>query len=334
MSDPDIALPNIDLLPREAYVHARRETLQIIRGGVHLEGADLTEAHLEGADLIGAHLEGAILHGAHLQGALLPFAHLDGAQFAWADLHSASLGRAQLAGADFRRVQAQGANFSEAFCDAVTNFYLPTLSDARGGVARFWAIYWGNARLENIDWSQLHPLAEERIAHQGREDTGERKARPTRDHELLEAVQANQELATALREQDLHEEADYFAYRGLMLQRALHRRQRHYARYLGSGLLDLMAGYGYRPLRAFIAYLLVILAFAALFLLNAPVLPPQLTWDQALVLSISSFHGRGFFPSGLSLSDTLARLAAGEAMIGLLIEITFIATFTQRFFAR
>jgi hypothetical protein len=27
-------------------------------------------------------------------------------------------------------------------------------------------------------------------------------------------------------------------------------------------------------------------------------------------------------------------VAAGEAIIGLLIEITFIATFTQRFFAR
>jgi hypothetical protein len=52
------------------------------------------------------------------------------------------------------------------------------------------------------------------------------------------------------------------------------------------------------------------------------------------VLSISSFHGRGFFSSGISLGDTLARLAAGEAIIGLLIEITFIATFTQRFFAR
>jgi hypothetical protein len=38
--------------------------------------------------------------------------------------------------------------------------------------------------------------------------------------------------------------------------------------------------------------------------------------------------------SGISLGDTLAPLAAGEAIIGLLIEITFIATFTQRFFAR
>jgi hypothetical protein len=30
----------------------------------------------------------------------------------------------------------------------------------------------------------------------------------------------------------------------------------------------------------------------------------------------------------------LAQRAAAEAMIGLLIEISFIATFTQRFFAR
>ncbi len=57
-------------------------------------------------------------------------------------------------------------------------------------------------------------------------------------------------------------------------------------------------------------------------------------WDEALVLSISSFHGRGFFTSGISLSDTLARLAAGEAIIGLLIEVTFIATSTQRFFGK
>jgi len=32
--------------------------------------------------------------------------------------------------------------------------------------------------------------------------------------------------------------------------------------------------------------------------------------------------------------DTFARLAAAEAVLGLLIEISFIATFTQRFFGR
>ncbi len=68
-----------------------------------------------------------------------------------------------------------------------------------------------------------------------------------------------------------------------------------------------------------------------------PFLPSHsspLAWYEAVVLSISSFHGRGLFPTGLSLGDPVAILAAVEAIIGLLIEITFIATFTQRFFAR
>ncbi len=87
-------------------------------------------------------------------------------------------------------------------------------------------------------------------------------------------------------------------------------------------------------MRSIIAYILLVCAFAAAYLVNAQFAAPHLTWDEALVLSISAFHGRGFFSSDIHLGDTLARLAAGEAIIGLLIEITFIATFTQRFFAR
>jgi hypothetical protein len=51
-----------------------------------------------------------------------------------------------------------------------------------------------------------------------------------------------------------------------------------------------------------------------------------------LILSVSSFHGRGFFQPVQSLGDPVAALAAIEAVVGLVIEISFIATFTQRFF--
>ena len=47
-----------------------------------------------------------------------------------------------------------------------------------------------------------------------------------------------------------------------------------------------------------------------------------------------SFRGRGFFQPTQSPGDKVTILAAIEAAIGLLLEITFIATFTQRFFAR
>jgi len=56
--------------------------------------------------------------------------------------------------------------------------------------------------------------------------------------------------------------------------------------------------------------------------------------DEALVLSVSSFHGRGFFSQNITLGDAYAQIAALEAVVGLLIEISFIATFTQRFLGK
>ena len=58
------------------------------------------------------------------------------------------------------------------------------------------------------------------------------------------------------------------------------------------------------------------------------------SWADPLVLSVTSFHGRAFFAGDLHLDDWVARVGAVEAALGLLIEVIFIATFTQRFFGR
>jgi hypothetical protein len=98
-------------------------------------------------------------------------------------------------------------------------------------------------------------------------------------------------------------------------------------------LLDLLAGYGYRPGRSVLWYLITIFAFALTYFTigHLPLFP------DAFVLSLTSFHGRGFFPglgSADSLHNALVVIAAFEAVIGLVIEISFIATFTQRFFGK
>ena len=193
---------------------------------------------------------------------------------------------------------------------------------------------WHDAPLMHIPWHQATRLGDESEAHRHADADGAPKDRQTRLADYAVAVRAYRQLALALRAQGLNEHADRFAYRAQLMQRVVLRRQRHYLRWLGSLFLWLIAGYGYKPMRSLIAYIVIICAFAGAYLLNAQFAAPHLTWDEALVLSISAFHGRGFFTSGISLGDTLARLAAGEAIIGLLIEITFIATFTQRFFAR
>jgi hypothetical protein len=128
--------------------------------------------------------------------------------------------------------------------------------------------------------------------------------------------------------------AAHFAYRAQLLQRIVLRRQGKFGAYLFSLLLDLLAGYGYRPGRSLMAYLVVIFGFMGLYLLNAHGAAAHLSWDEALVLSVSSFHGRGFFLQNMTLGDAFVRLAAVEAVLGLLIEVSFIATFTQRFFGK
>jgi len=82
------------------------------------------------------------------------------------------------------------------------------------------------------------------------------------------------------------------------------------------------------------AYAVVIVGFTGMYLLNSQYVAPHLTWDEALVLSVSSFHGRGFFNQTVALGDTYARLSVIQAFIGLVIEAMFIATLLQRFFGR
>jgi hypothetical protein len=95
--------------------------------------------------------------------------------------------------------------------------------------------------------------------------------------------------------------------------------------------LDAVSGYGYRPMRSVLTYLLVVAGFAVAYFALGGATGHPLAWNEALIVSLTAFHGRGFFATAFQPSDPQA---AVEAVIGLLIEIIFIATFTQRFFAR
>jgi hypothetical protein len=191
---------------------------------------------------------------------------------------------------------------------------------------------WGVTNLAVVDWSQVTKPGDEWEAKQKMTTDGKKKEKAERLNDYRAAARANRQLAVALQAEGLSEETARFAYRAQRLQRVVLRRQKKIGQYLFSGFLDLLAGYGYKPGRSVIAYLVIIFGFMGLYLLNAHFVLPHLRWDEALVLSVNSFHGRGFFSQDISLGDTYARLAAAEAVIGLIIEISFIATFTQRFF--
>lgn len=268
---------------------------------IHLEGSDLRRANLEGAILNKAHLEGADLRTVHLEGATLNYTHLEGKT---------------------KPIALPPANLREVFFDNTTHIEMPTMGNKQSGFISLADVRWGGTNLAVIDWSLINMLGDESKAHQQR-----------RLRDYFTAVRANRQLSIALQDQGLNEFADRFAYRAQVLQLEVWRQQRKPLKYLLSWFLYLLAGYGYRPLRSVLWYLVIIFGFALAYTTfgHLPFFP------DAFVYSLTSFHGRGFFPglgSENSLHNPLVIMAAFEAVVGLLIEISFIATFTQRFFGR
>ena len=190
--------------------------------------------------------------------------------------------------------------------------------------------HWDGVNLAVVEWSGVEMLGDEYVAQQVKQD-GMMKDKVLQLVQYEAAVRANRQLAVALQAQGLNEVASRFAYRAQKLQQVVLWRQKKFGSYLFSGFLDLLAGYGYRPRRSVLWYLVIIFGFAVAYYWfgHLPFFP------DTIVFSLTSFHGRGFFPgfgSEASLHNPLVVLAAVEAVIGLFIEISFIATFTKRFF--
>jgi uncharacterized protein YjbI with pentapeptide repeats len=301
----------------------------------HLEGADLSQAHLEGANLSFAllwranfwlaSLDGAYVSGASLEGAYLFRAHLAGANISLAHLEGASLEATHLEGADLHEAHLEGTNLSYAFMDSKTVLFGAVLSRQTllgdiqwGGV--------GSVNLTQLNWRDVPTLGDE---------VGVTRTSIVEQYEAV--VRTYRQLAAQLRAHGMSEVADRFAYRAQVWQRKTYWRQKRLLALFGSLLLDGLAGYGFRPGRSLLIYLVVILGFAALFFTLGPTESVPFSPVGAVVFSLTSFHGRGFFPGGspghsLTLDDPVTVIAALEAVFGLLIEISFIATFTQRFF--
>jgi len=299
----------------------------------HLERAVLTRAHLEGANLLGVYLEGADLQVADLERAYLTEAGLERANLTEASLEQADLGGARLEGANLTEAGLERANLTAATFDKTSH-----LGTARLTRASLDQVTFDSVNLTVVDWSVVPVLGDEVTAKSPKDAHSERKDAGTRRREYAAAVRANRVLASILRGQGMYDEADHYAYRAHILQRTVLRRQRKRGRAFGSWLLDVVSGYGYRLGRSIVIYLLVVFGFGVVCYLLGNTEHPPLSPVDAVVFSVTAFHGRGFLPGEVvTLHHPLAILAAAEAVIGLLLEVTFIVifvvAFTRRFFA-
>jgi len=213
-----------------------------------------------------------MLYEAHMERAILRGAHLDGV--------------------DLRGAQLAGADLKGAVFDIVTKLEKIMFNDEKLGGAMFSGVHWGDADLSVVDWTRLKYLGDECEAHHRKTKDGKIKDTTIRLNDYRKAVLANRQLAVALQSQGLNEEAAHFAYRAQVLQLEVLRRQRRWLKLVFSVFLFLLAGYGYRPLRSVFWYLVIILVSAMAYYIfgHLPAFP------DTIIFSLTSFHGRGFFP--------------------------------------
>jgi len=337
-----------------------------------MEGADFSRAHMELVNLSEANMNQATLYAVHLQSAYLPDtqmketvlfqaqleqaklirAHLEGANLVGANLKGADLSKAHLEDVNLGGALLQEANLSGTQMDGVILENV-TLIDEKLSGPKLVDVYWGKTNLAVVKWSLVTILGDEKEAQQTRRrEKGKDTEEQIKKYE--HAVRANRQLAVALQSQGLNEQAAHFTYRAQVLQRAVFRfemtkptvklkyRLQIAGNWLFSWFMCLVAGYGYRFGRSFLTYLTVISGFATLYYLygatdidahNKPG-PHHLSWYEAFVVSMTAFHGRGFFVGTFSPGDPQALVAAIEAFLGLLIEVIFIATLTRRLFTQ
>lgn len=325
--------------------------------GAYLERADLSEAFLEEADLSWAKLKNANLNQAQLQGANLRWADLEGVNFSYAILNDqkgigpfcadAQWGTANLSlivwtsiavlGDEYRARQKYeyfstqrksiAKRLEEHEIAVRANRQVSVALQTQGlneHAARF--AYQAQVLQQEILWMQL-----------GWGNWIQKMIGVIRGHSLWKGLmRLSWWRILRLLKWKLERSSMWKWWFGSQKWlykrfRRLRNQMRKLAAFLFSFFFGILAGYGYRPGRAIIWYLTVILGFAIIYTQCGPLR----FFPDALVFSIMSFHGRGFFPSlngQISLHNALVVSAALEAIVGLIIEASFIATFTQRFF--
>ena len=293
--------------------------------GIHLEGANLREAHLEGAHLKNAHLGRANLTFVHLEYANLRDAHLEGAD----------LSRAHLEGTRFRETNLAGADLRLAYFDHATGFNNVILGDEQHGFVLLADVHWGEVNLSLVDWKLVTILGEENRIKQNSATGGKVKQSGDLLKKYHEAVRANRQLSVVLPESRTKRRGSArFAYRAQILQRKVLWKQHSFGKWLFSALLALLAGYGYRMWRILVVYLLVVLLCALAYFVLGLYYEPHLSLLEAVLTSITAFHGRVFSEPFLQPGDPQLWITAFEAIAGLIIESVFIAMLTQKFFGK
>ncbi len=338
--------------------------------GAHIEDADLSGAYMQEASLRDAHIERATLVRTRLEGGILIKAHLEGAYLRGTHLEGAALYKVHLGGAFLSGTFFDTATYLEGVLLTSEKFGSVSLAGIHWNGIDLSVVDWAQLKMlgEEREAQQPRGRQGEEKDHARHISEYRLAARSNRQLALVLQEQGLYDVAVyfAYRARVMGRKVSWWEWltpkraqefdtwgiekqqgpntqksRVSALLSVLSKKLREFGigifqltGYALSLIFDIVAGYGYRPERIVFFYLLTITGFATLYLILGHIVGPSLSPLGALVFSVTSFHGRGFFPGVIRLDDPITVLAASEAVVGLVIEVSLIAAFTQRFFGK
>ncbi len=240
-----------------------------------LRGMDLTGISMNGAYLANADLSSADLRGVDLTEAILENAALEYADLTGANLTNANLTDARLTGTSFSGAKLDGAAYSSIA--ALNDFIVD-------GKANLSAAAWGGVSARQVR---------------------EAKSRLDRIVGFQDSARINYLIADTLTKRGMLTESSDYRLRAQRAQRKILFLQGRLGGWLFSWALNLLSGYGERPVRALISYLVTVATFALIYFFGPAsgltnTLPTTIL--QSLVLSYAAFHGSGLLPASLHLT--------------------------------
>jgi uncharacterized protein YjbI with pentapeptide repeats len=296
--------------------------------GAVLPMANLDRARLQEANLSGADLRSATLHSMEAVHLWAVEARMERCDMRGAVLNEARLSNAHLDDSDLREITLTGATLLGASLKLVRLDQQSSIDEAVFDEhTRFLDILWGGTTLSRNNWNDLRKLGDEDDvpAHGERKDIAQAYRRVARTYRIL---------SLNLRQQGMAEPADRFRMRGISWQARSDFRLRRYGRWASTMTLRGIGGYGQTLWVPLLYYVLVVLSWTGFYLVISCHPTAEQShlglWDS-LVYSITAFHGRGVYPSGITVGRLMTLLGALEAVIGLFIEAILVASFARRF---
>ena len=300
-------------LEQKIWVEATVEEREL--AAIDLQRTYMKGTHLEGASLRSAHLENAYLRDAYLEKAYLRYTHFEGTSLKYAYLAGANLGGALFNVAS----QLDGIHLNNKYGE---------LNNKYGEPPRLGGVQWDGTNLTYIDWSQIEIIDDEIKARESKDrDTGKLKSKDKRLKHYSNAAHAYRQLAIVLQSQGLNEEANRFTYHGKLMQRKVLWWEKNWLAWLFSWILNLVAGYGYKPLRFLIAAILISLFFGIIYFILGLLSPTHLTVVNAFVTSVQYLLTPDF--KNL-LANVQGTIGAIEGLFGIFIAAILIAIVTNR----